>query len=124
VVITGTSITAPTSIGAGSGFPGQTVTSEAFTLSWQTTEADQRLTVAMDGDLIDASGNVIAAADATLIRTTDGVDSVVGPLDSPQDLVLITGTSGSQLFKVRVSIPSAAADSYMARLVYRLVAAP
>jgi hypothetical protein len=119
--VAGTTIVAPPTLILGSGFPGQVVTSDVAYLSWNTTEPGKRVTVRLTAAFEDGAGHTIAMTDATLLRVVDGQDVVVGTLDGTLDLVTITDGTGSQAFRVRVTIPSAAAGSYITVLSYLLV---
>jgi hypothetical protein len=119
--VAGTTVVAPPTLMLGSGFPGQVVTSDVAYLSWNTTEPGKRVTVRLTAAFEDGAGHTIAMTDATLLRVVDGEDVVVGTLDGTLDLVTITDGTGSQAFRVRVTIPSAAAGSYITVLSYLLV---
>ena len=118
VVVSGTSLIAPPSIAVGSGFPGQVVTSEVALLSWDSTQSGKAVTVLLEAVLSDGHGHTIAMSAATLSRVVDGEDVVVGTLETARPIATVTTPSGSQGFKVRVRIPSAAAGAYSALLSY------
>ena len=120
--INGTVIYAPAAIDIGEGFPGQTVTSGAYTVERYSTEAGMTVTVTLSTALTDGT-NTIAKGDLSLL-TTDGItDTVVGPLSSPQPLKKITAMSpDGQLFRLRVQVPSSPAGTYAGSLTFSLTA--
>ncbi len=121
VLVLGTTLTAPTAISIGSGFPGQTVTSAAYPVSWLSTEIGKRVTAVLTADASDGAGDAISATDIVLITTNGTTDTVIGPLSTAQDVAIITSAAGSQLIKLRLRVPSAVAGTYTVSLRFDVV---
>jgi hypothetical protein len=121
VLVLGTTLSAPGSIPLGFGFPGQTVTSPAYPVSWLSTETGKHITATLTADASDGTGHTITAGEITLILSNGTTDTVVGPLSSAQTVAVIVGASGSQQIKLRVRVPSAVAGVYTAALRFDVV---
>ena len=122
VMVLGTTLTAPTAIPIGSGFPGQTVTSAAYPVSWLSTEIGKRVTAVMTADASDGAGAHDLRRRYRRSSPTNGTtDTVIGPLSTAQDVATITSAAGSQLIKLRLRIPSAVAGTYTVSLRFDVV---
>ena len=122
-VITGTAIFAPATVSAGSGFPGQSVTSDVGQVDWITTESGGNLIVTLGtGGLDDGASNSIHRQDVYLILTDGVTDGSPAALSLPQTVHALHGLSPSalesQLFRVRVNVPAAPAGNYSGTLTF------
>jgi hypothetical protein len=122
--INGTVIYAPAAIDIGSGFPGQTVTSEVATVGWISTDITNNLSVSLGvNGLGDGASNYIDTEDVLLLTTTDGTDTVVGDFSAARVVAsypLASNTRDSQQFRIRVNVPAAPAGWYAGTLTFEL----
>lgn len=118
-VLEGTTLTAPSVVAVGSGFPGQTVDSASQTVTWWSNQEDLQLTVKMDGDLENADVDVDTTIDASnvSVSSTDFPDETA--IDTAQPVADIADVSeatledeSSESFNLHVFIPSATEGTY------------
>jgi len=119
-VITGTAIFAPSSIFIGSGFPGQLVTTGIGEVDWITTESNGNLTVTLGtGGLDDGAAHAIDTEDVSWIPTDGTIDGSPQTLTTTRTVrALSPSTGASQLFKLRVAVPSVPEGSYSGTLTF------
>ena len=116
-VLEGTTLTAPSVVAVGSGFPGQTVDSASQTVTWWSNQEDLQLTVQMDGDLENAVDETTIAASNVSVSSSDYTDETA--IDTAQPVADIADVSeatledeSSESFNLHVFIPSATEGTY------------
>jgi hypothetical protein len=87
-------------------------------VDWLSTEAGSTITVTLDGALSDGLSHSISAADVSLLKTDGVTDTMVGTLEATRVVKDITTWSDSQMFKLQVHVPSAAAGTYTGTLTF------
>ncbi len=122
--ITGTVAYAPATVNIGESFPGQVVTSGDASIQWLSTETGRTVTATMTHPLSAGTQAVIGSSDVSVLTLSNGAYATVPPPGGPWDLALITATVGdtraSQVFRIRVRLPSVAAGTYSGTMLFAI----